>query len=131
MAKLGVDMSGTEEAHFTKTKARNRSMGPPAKRTRMDISDTDNKSLIRSRSLSKPPRNEQGIRDVAVSTNAISLIRKLKNLHIIIIHNPFNSLCTNILMKNKAGKIISPYFFSQIILTPISNSYRNFLIRRV
>lgn len=72
MAKLGVDMAGTEEAHFTKTKARNRSVGPPAKRMRMNISETDNKSLSRSRSLSKPPRNEQGIKDVAVSTNVVS-----------------------------------------------------------
>lgn len=66
MAKLGVDMSGTEEAHFTKTKTRSRSMGPPAKRMRAATSETDSTSLNRSRSLSKPPRNEQGIKDVAM-----------------------------------------------------------------
>ncbi|XP_023311107.1 nucleolar GTP-binding protein 1 [Anoplophora glabripennis] len=66
MSKLGVDMSGTEDAHFTKTKARSRSTGPPTKRMRMDTNEADSTSLNRSRSLSKPPRNEQGIKDVAM-----------------------------------------------------------------
>ncbi|XP_023019520.1 nucleolar GTP-binding protein 1 [Leptinotarsa decemlineata] len=64
MSKLGVDLADSEEAHFTKTKQRSRSMGPPAKRMRMETSDST--SLNRSRSMSKPPRNELGVKDVAM-----------------------------------------------------------------
>lgn len=65
MANLGVDLSGNEEAHFKKTKQRSRSFGPPMKRMKMDVSTSS--SLNQSRILTKPPRNEQGIKDVAVS----------------------------------------------------------------
>lgn len=65
MSNLGVDMTSTEDAHFTKTKQRSRSVGPPMKRMRMDT--TESTSFNRARSLSKPPRNELGVKDVAVS----------------------------------------------------------------
>lgn len=65
MANLGVDISGTKDAHFKKTKQRARSLGPPAKRMKMDVSSST--SLSQSRILTKPPRNEQGVKDVAVS----------------------------------------------------------------
>lgn len=63
MQELGVDMSGTENANFTKTKGRSRSLGPPQKRMRMDVDVPQNKN----RSVSRTPRNEQGVKDVAVS----------------------------------------------------------------
>lgn len=62
MEGLGVDMSGTSKANFTQTKQRARSVGPVAKKARMDVVVDG-----RSRGLSKPPRNEQGVKDVAVS----------------------------------------------------------------
>lgn len=65
MEELGVDMSETENAHFTKTKTRSRSVGPPAKRMRMDTSES--RSQSRNRSVSRPPRDEQGVKDVVVS----------------------------------------------------------------
>ncbi|KAL1501515.1 hypothetical protein ABEB36_006822 [Hypothenemus hampei] len=62
MENLGVDMSDTTDAHFTKTKQRTRSVGPVAKKARMDIQNTN----TQSRGLTKPPRNEQGIKDLAM-----------------------------------------------------------------
>ncbi|XP_072390132.1 nucleolar GTP-binding protein 1 [Diabrotica undecimpunctata] len=64
MAELGVDLSDNEDAHYMNTKQRSRSMGPPTKKMRMEVSDST--SLNRSRSLSKPPRNEMGVKDVAM-----------------------------------------------------------------
>lgn len=64
MEELGVDMSGTEKAHFTKTKRKSRSVGPPEKRMRMDVDVPEN----RNRSVSRTPRNEQGVKDIAVSS---------------------------------------------------------------
>ncbi|CAG9860091.1 unnamed protein product [Phyllotreta striolata] len=64
MADLGVDLSDNEESHFMNTKQRSRSLGPPAKKRRSDADDTV--SINRNRSLSKPPRNEMGIKDVAM-----------------------------------------------------------------
>lgn len=64
MEDLGVDMSGTDNAHFTKTRGRSRSAGPPVKRMRMDTSEGASQS--RNRSVSRTPRNEQGVKDVAV-----------------------------------------------------------------
>ncbi|KAJ0170375.1 hypothetical protein K1T71_014303 [Dendrolimus kikuchii] len=55
MEKLGVDMSDTKEAHFTRTRSRSRSLSAPAaKRMRPDS---------RARSVSRPARDEQGIQD--------------------------------------------------------------------
>lgn len=68
MAKLGVDVSGNEGAHFKKTKQRSRSLGPPTKRSKKENGEI---SLNRTRSLSKPPRNEQGVKDVAVRINLL------------------------------------------------------------
>ncbi|CAG9764065.1 unnamed protein product [Ceutorhynchus assimilis] len=66
METLGVDMSGSTEANFTKTKQKIRSVvgGTVAKKARMDM-DT-NRSLSQSRAMVKPPRNEQGIKDLAM-----------------------------------------------------------------
>lgn len=63
MEGLGVDMADTGDAHFTKTK-RGRSTTPAAKRARLESSS---RSKSRARSVSAPPRDEQGIKDVAVS----------------------------------------------------------------
>lgn len=65
MANLGVDISGKQDAHFKKTKQRTRSLGPPAKRSKMDVDSGG--SLRQTKMLTKPPRNEQGIKDLAVS----------------------------------------------------------------
>jgi len=64
LSNLGVDMSETDNAHFTKTKTRSRSTGPPAKRMRMDTSEP--RSQSRNRSVSTTPRNELGVKDVAM-----------------------------------------------------------------
>ncbi|KAF2904018.1 hypothetical protein ILUMI_02155 [Ignelater luminosus] len=64
MEQLGVDMSETENAHFTRTKSRSRSTGPPAKRMRMDSSEPRSES--KNRSVSRTPRNELGVKDVAM-----------------------------------------------------------------
>lgn len=65
MANLGVDISGKGDAHFKKTKQRTRSLGPPTKRLKMDV--VPGGSLSQTRLLTKPPRNDQGIKDLAVS----------------------------------------------------------------
>lgn len=63
MEDLGVDMDDTEKAHFTKTRGRSRTMseGPAAKRMRME-----SVSQSRGRSISRPPRDEMGIKDSVV-----------------------------------------------------------------
>ncbi|PSN47441.1 Nucleolar GTP-binding protein 1 [Blattella germanica] len=67
MENLGVDMSETENAHFTRTKSKIRSLScPPAKRMRTG-------SESRTRSMSRPPRDEMGVKDVAMK-------RKLKKV---------------------------------------------------
>ncbi|EZA49936.1 hypothetical protein DMN91_011493 [Ooceraea biroi] len=67
MEDLGVDMEGTENAHFKRTRARSRSRSEhAAKRMRVE-------SQSRGRSVSKPSRDEMGIKDVAMKT-------KLKNV---------------------------------------------------
>lgn len=80
MEDLGVDMEGSEAANFTKTKSRARSRslaGPEAKRMRMDTSEgrSKSKSVTRNRSLSKP-RDQQGIKDDAVSSSFTSIACK-------------------------------------------------------
>ncbi|XP_069692617.1 nucleolar GTP-binding protein 1 [Periplaneta americana] len=60
MEQLGVDMSHTEDAHFTKTRGKARSLSQPStKRRRVDSRET-------SRSLSRPPRDEMGVKDLAM-----------------------------------------------------------------
>jgi len=63
MENLGVDMAETKDAHFTRTKGRSRSLGPPAKRTRMEL---DVRSESKNRSVSRVPRDQQGVKDVAM-----------------------------------------------------------------
>jgi nucleolar GTP-binding protein len=78
MEQLGVDMSGTKDAHFTKTKTRSRSVGPPVKKMRMDVDKGQSSVATRgTRSLMKPPRNELGVKDAAVSyiVHLVALVR--------------------------------------------------------
>ena len=56
--ELGVDMSDTNNANFTRTKSESRSR-PPLKKARTD-------SVGRVRSSSKVPRDQSGVRDVKV-----------------------------------------------------------------
>lgn len=64
MENLGVSMAGTSSANFTKTKQRVRSVGPVAKRARMDVDQPEQST--KSRGLTAPPRSEQGVKDVAM-----------------------------------------------------------------
>jgi nucleolar GTP-binding protein len=78
MEQLGVDMSGTKDAHFTKTKTRSRSVGPPVKKMRLDVDKGQSSVATRgTRSLMKPPRNELGVKDAAVSyiVHLVELVR--------------------------------------------------------
>ncbi|KAB0804125.1 hypothetical protein PPYR_01095 [Photinus pyralis] len=71
MSELGVDMSDTAGAHFTRTKSRGRSAGPVAKRMKMDA--TDPRSASKNRSVSRTPRNELGVRDAVMQRKAHKL----------------------------------------------------------
>lgn len=65
LSVAGVDMSESESAHFTRTRSRSRSLSAPAtKRAR---------TTSASRSVSRPARDTQGVKDVAVRTTMISL----------------------------------------------------------
>ncbi|KAL0268172.1 UNVERIFIED_CONTAM: hypothetical protein PYX00_010217 [Menopon gallinae] len=67
MEELGVDMSNSENAHFTRTRSRSRSLSAiPAKRARLQ-------STSRARSSSRPARDEMGVKDTVMKT-------KLKNI---------------------------------------------------
>lgn len=69
MGDLGIDMEGTENAHFTKARGRARSLSQPAsKRMRLQ-----SESQSRARSTSKPARDEMGVKDWTMKT-------KLKNI---------------------------------------------------
>ncbi|XP_043680848.1 nucleolar GTP-binding protein 1 [Vespula pensylvanica] len=69
MEDLGIDMKNTENAHFTKKRSRSRSRSQIASK-KMRIESV---SLSRARSVSKPPRDETGVKDNAMKT-------KLKNI---------------------------------------------------
>lgn len=69
MEDLGIDMEDTDNAHFTKTRARSRSLSQPA-RKRMRLESV---SQSRARSSSRPARDEMGVKDVEMKT-------KLKNI---------------------------------------------------
>ncbi|XP_052754200.1 nucleolar GTP-binding protein 1 [Galleria mellonella] len=85
MEKLGVDMSDTKEAHFTRSRSKSRgrsasgpsgASGPAAKRARMDS---------RVRSVSRPARDEQGVKDVAMQKKAkklahVAIAKKTKKM---------------------------------------------------
>ncbi|XP_017878203.1 nucleolar GTP-binding protein 1 [Ceratina calcarata] len=69
MEDLGLDMEDTENAHFTKTRGRSRSLSQPArKRPRMQ---SESRSVARS--SSRPARDEMGVKDPIMKT-------KLKNI---------------------------------------------------
>lgn len=76
MQDLGVDMAESEQAHFTRTRGRARSLSRssarsesrPAKRLKTDV---ENRSA--SRSQTRPPRDQSGIKDIAMKN-------KLKNV---------------------------------------------------
>lgn len=76
MEKLGVDMSDSKKAHFTRTRSRSMSLsGPVAKRSRRD--DT--------LSLTRPPRDQQGVKDVAMRKKAknmahLAIAKKTKKM---------------------------------------------------
>jgi len=82
MEDLGVSMEGTQDAHFRKSRARSRSRsvsrseksGPvvlPAKRLR-----TDSVTRSSSRSQTRPPRDESGVRDDAMRTRLKGVAHK-------------------------------------------------------
>ncbi|XP_045529634.1 nucleolar GTP-binding protein 1 [Pieris brassicae] len=78
MEGLGVDMSESKEAHFTRSRSRSRSMSAPAKRARFE-------SQPRTRSVSRPARDEQGVKDVAMQKRAkkmahIAISKKTKKM---------------------------------------------------
>ncbi|XP_022119030.1 nucleolar GTP-binding protein 1 [Pieris rapae] len=78
MEGLGVDMSESKEAHFTRSRSRSRSMSAPAKRARLE-------SQPRTRSVSRPARDEQGVKDVAMQKRAkkmahIAISKKTKKM---------------------------------------------------
>lgn len=59
MSNLGVDVEESEKAHFKHTRGRSKSLSrPPIKRMRMDVSE--------SRSMSRPPRDQSGVKDPAM-----------------------------------------------------------------
>jgi len=60
MEDLGVDMSGTENAHFTKTRSRSASSGRAIKRMRMDVDESEKAVKTDSRVV---PRNQQGVKN--------------------------------------------------------------------
>ncbi|XP_066599576.1 nucleolar GTP-binding protein 1 [Prorops nasuta] len=68
MEELGVDMQDTENANFTKKRSRSRSVSLSAKRMRLEST-----SQVRGRSVSRPPRDEMGIKDNVMKS-------KLKNI---------------------------------------------------
>ncbi|XP_029155792.1 nucleolar GTP-binding protein 1 [Nylanderia fulva] len=69
MEDLGVDMEDIENAHFKRTRARSRSRSEPS-RKRMRLESV---SQSRARSMSRPPRDEMGVKDVTMKS-------KLKNI---------------------------------------------------
>ncbi|EFA06007.1 nucleolar GTP-binding protein 1 [Tribolium castaneum] len=65
MEELGVDMSESKGAHFTKTK-RGASMGPPLKKMRMEVDKPSTSVVARSTRAVVPSRNEMGVKDPAM-----------------------------------------------------------------
>ncbi|KAF0764910.1 nucleolar GTP-binding protein 1, partial [Aphis craccivora] len=65
MEDLGVDMEGTDEAHFTKTRGRARSLTRSQSRTNVKKPRLGSmqRSVSTSRSQSRLPRNQSGVRD--------------------------------------------------------------------
>ncbi|XP_020285102.1 nucleolar GTP-binding protein 1 [Pseudomyrmex gracilis] len=91
MEDLGVDMENTENAHFKRTRGRSRSRSEPAKkRMRVELA-----SQSRARSVSKPPRDEMGVKDGTMKT-------KLKN----IAHNALKKKIAKKGLKGEADRFI-------------------------
>lgn len=83
MENVGLDMSGTEDAHFTKTRGRSRSLGPSsAKKLRVSESGAAAEggsalvAISRNRSVSRTPRNELGVKDVAMRKKLASIAHR-------------------------------------------------------
>lgn len=70
--ELGVDMEGTDDAHFAQTRGRSGSRKPVLKKARMD-------SEGRVRSSSKTPRDESGVRNPAMKKKLGKLQKKVQN----------------------------------------------------
>lgn len=75
MEKLGVDMSDTKDAHFTRSRSRSAS-APAAKRARADS---------RGRSVSKPARDTEGVGDAIMQRKAkklahVAIAKKTKRM---------------------------------------------------
>lgn len=75
MEKLGVDMSDTKDAHFTRSRSRSQS-APAAKRARADS---------RGRSVSKPARDTEGVGDAIMQRKAkklahVAIAKKTKRM---------------------------------------------------
>lgn len=63
-------MSETSNTHFSRARSRSMSRGPAIKKARAlseSSKSVTTRSLSRGRSVSAVPRDEQGVRDVAVS----------------------------------------------------------------
>ncbi|XP_012217924.2 nucleolar GTP-binding protein 1-like [Linepithema humile] len=72
MEDLGVDMEATENAHYKRTRARSRSRSEPAKkRMRME-----SMSQSRARSVSRPPRDEMGVKDTVMKKKLKKIAHK-------------------------------------------------------
>ncbi|KAM3955767.1 nucleolar GTP-binding protein 1 [Aphomia sociella] len=79
MERLGVDMSDTKEAHFTRTRSHSRARSQsatPAKRARVESA---------ARSVSRPARDEQGVKDVVMQKKAkklahVAIAKKTKKM---------------------------------------------------
>ncbi|XP_054266710.1 nucleolar GTP-binding protein 1 [Macrosteles quadrilineatus] len=70
MSQLGVDVEDNEEAHFKRTRGRSKSLSrPPVKRMRME-------SEPRARSMSRPPRDQSGVKDPAVRSKLKKVAHK-------------------------------------------------------
>ncbi|KAJ8675582.1 hypothetical protein QAD02_011368 [Eretmocerus hayati] len=71
MEELGVDMEDTENAHFTKTRKRSRSVSQNVDKKRQRLQSTS-----QHRSVSRPPRDEMGVKNVAMKTKLKKIAHK-------------------------------------------------------
>lgn len=68
--ELGIDMEGNDNAHYMRARTRSRSASQPStKRQRVD-------SQGRGRSLSRPPRDEMGVKDKAMKNKLKKIAHK-------------------------------------------------------
>ncbi|XP_077284911.1 nucleolar GTP-binding protein 1 [Arctopsyche grandis] len=79
MEELGVDMSETQNTHFSRARSRSMSRGPAAKKARAlseASKSVSGRSLSRGRSASTVPRDEQGVKDVAMKSRLHKISQK-------------------------------------------------------